>query len=144
MEPQATIESVALAPLPASVRCLGSVQSSLVNSSWSLAVAGSAEGVAAGESDGFGLSEAPGVGSLVRAPVTARPWVVALAEGVASVPVASSPSGLSPSSALSPSLALSPPSADSPGFGVALPEGLAEPDGVGAGPLACTVSTGRK
>ncbi len=138
MEPQATIESVALAPLPASVRCLGSVQSSLVNSSWSLAVAGSAEGVAAGESDGFGLSEAPGVGSLVRAPVTARPWVVALAEGVASVPVASSPSGLSPS------LALSPPSADSPGFGVALSEGLAEPDGVGAGPLACTVSTGRK
>lgn len=80
------------------------------------------------------MSEAPGVGSsLVRAPVTARPWVVALAEGVASEPVASSP------------LALSSPSTDSPGFGVALPEGVAEPEGVGsAGPLACTVRTGRK
>lgn len=100
-------------------------QSSSANFFCSSAVAGSTE--ADGLADAFGVPEALGLGdvSFVSAPVTARPWVVALAEGVALDPEAVS-------------LLLG----DALGFGEPEAEGLAVPVGVAL--PSVTASTGRK
>lgn len=90
-------------------------------------MAGSTE--AEGLADAFGVPEALVLGlgdvSFFRAPVTARPWVVALAEGVAFEPEAVSLS-------LGEALGLAEPDAE----GLAVSVGVAWP--------AVTVSTGRK
>lgn len=83
------MESVGLAPSPAVARAALSVQSSAVYSAWSLAVAAStlalADGEALASAEALAELVADGVVSAFRASVTARPWEVAVADGVAEV-----------------------------------------------------------
>ncbi|MDF9873540.1 hypothetical protein OKW18_005678 [Streptomyces pratensis] len=127
-ELQATVGSSGFTPSPAAARAALSVQSSSVNFFWSAAVAASGVSVAAGASDSA-APEGVGVASFFRAPVTARPWVVAPSEGVAFGSEA-----VSGSLAFALGVAL--------GFPEPVADGLAEPSGVGAPPA--TVRTGRK
>lgn len=80
--PQATVGSAGLAPSPAVARSALFEQSSAVYAAWSFAVAGSTLPLGVG----VGLDEAEeltdGLESAFRASVTARPWEVAVGEGV--------------------------------------------------------------
>lgn len=130
--PQATVGSVGLTPSPAVARTALSVQSSAAYWAWSLAVAGSTlplgDGVAAVEADDFAEALADGVLSAFRASVTARPWEVAVADGVAEL------DDVALSVALP--VALS--------FEESLLEALGEGLAVAAFPATSVASTGRK
>lgn len=125
-ELHATTMSVGLAPSAALAREALLEQSSSANCFCSLAAAAWSAADADGVASAFGVVLALGVGeeSAVRAPVTARPWVVALALGVAD----------------------DFPLSDAEALGLA--DGLGLPDdealGVGVGVPWATVSTGRK
>ncbi len=130
--PQATVDWSGLTPWPAAVRCLGSRQFRAVNFCSSAAAAGSGVGVACGvpvafgvaEDEGEALPEGVGLGAL-RASVSARPWVEAVADGVAED--------------FSPAVGAE---EEAEGFGEAEPEGVAVGASWGA-PFA-TARTGRK
>ncbi len=145
--PQATIGSSGFTFLLTATRCFSSVHFSSVNRAWRAASAvGSALGETAGAgswgADALGAgapgasADAPGLGAFARASVTARPWVVAPAEGAADSSFCASLSGAE---------ADGEPLAD--GLGEPLAEGLGEPlpEGWGAsGSLRATARTGRK
>ncbi|CAM5354322.1 hypothetical protein SGRIM128S_04859 [Streptomyces griseomycini] len=133
--PQATVDSEALAPSPALARTDSLVQSSAAYWAWSsLSVSPEVPPVADGEGaaspSAEALAEAEGVPSAFRASVSARPWVVELADGLAEA------DGEEPSVALSVALSLP----------VSSPEGLPEALGVGAvpPPAISVATTGRK
>lgn len=117
-------------------------QSSAANCFCSLAAAASSAADADGVASAFGVVLALGVGveSALRAPVTARPWVVALALGVDEAFPLSAVVALA--FGVADDLPLSAVGA------LGLPDGVGLPDvealGVGVGVPWATVSTGRK